>query len=162
MFAPAPEPTQIINHAREIIVRADLDGRAALAKVDAGQVIAHLAWLVADLAVGSVVRLAARHEAAVLAKALDAAVVQHSADVPVARCDLDRVAAGPEVDERQSVAHLPSVIPTVIVVAKPEVSASAKALEPTRQCQPVLNDDARRIAAGGDLHGSLIRPEADP
>ena len=162
MSAPAPEPTQIINHARVIIVRADLDGRAALAKVDAGQVIAHLAWLVADLAVGSVVRLAARHEAAVLAKALDAAVVQHSADVAVARCDLDRVAAGPEVDERQSVAHLPSVIPTVIVVAKPEVSASAKALEPTRQCHPVLNDDARRIAAGGDLHGSLIRPEADP
>ena len=161
MSAPAPEPTQIINHARVIIVRADLDGRAALAKVDAGQVIAHLAWLVADLAVGSVVRLAARHEAAVLAKALDAAVVQHSADVAVARCDLDRVAAGPEVDERQSVAHLPSVIPTVIVVAKPEESASAKALEPTRQCHPVLNDDARHKAAGGDLHGPLIRPEID-
>jgi len=79
----------------------------------------------------------------------------------VARCDLDRVAAGPKVDERQSVAHFPSVIPTVIVVAKPEVSASAKALEPTRQCHPVLNDDARHKAAGGDLHGPLIRPEID-
>ena len=160
VVAPTPEPTQIINHARVSNVRADLDCRAALPNVDAGQVIAHLAWLVAEPGVGRVRRLAAC-PIRVAAKALDAAVVQHSADVAVARCDLDRVAAGPKVDERQSVAHFPSVIPTVIVVAKPEVSASAKALEPTRQCHPVLNNDARHKAAGGDLHGPLIRPEID-
>ena len=160
MVAPAPEIGLIVYHARESTIGADLDGRAALAEVDTGQVVTHFPWPVANPGVGRVVRLAACQEI-VVAEALDVAVVQQNARVAVARCDLDRVAASPKADERQRVAHGRSVIPAVHGVAVAEVSTPAEAFEPARQSHTVLNDNAREKAPGSDLYGLQIRPEVD-
>ena len=161
MVAPAPEIGLIIYGAPEGTVGADLDGLAALAEVNFGQVVTHLAWLVADLGVGRIPIRLAKPLLPVVAEALDVAVVQQDARVTVARCDLDRVAAGPEADERQRIAHLIGGIPTALGVAVADVSASAEALETAGQCHLVLNDGARLIAAGGDLYGPHIRPQVD-
>ena len=118
VVAPALDGAVVEERAGVVAAGGDRGGGAAGAEVDGGEVVAHLAGLVAAVVGVAEAELAV----AVVAPALDGAVVEQRAGVVVAGGDRGGGAAGAEVDGGKVVAHLAGLVAAVVGVAEAELA----------------------------------------
>ena len=131
-----------------------MDGSAICAKIDGGEVVAHLIGAVADIASGAGSEPAANP----ITPALELAIVQNGACVISTRRDLDGSATRAKTDGDEAVAHMSGEVADSASGAgsEPAVSASTPALE-----LAIVQNGACVVVTRRDLNGSAIRAKID-
>ncbi|CAB5064767.1 unannotated protein [freshwater metagenome] len=141
VVAPALDRVVVEEHTAVDASGAHDFGDASGAEVDGGEVVSHLAGVVAPVARVTEPQLAV----VVLAPALDGVVVEDRAGVPHARIDGLGGASGAEVDGGEVVSHLAGVVTPVVGVP---VAEFTNLVESPTLHRVVVEEGTRVISAG--------------